>query len=68
MSFAPKTLYATNSYPITLILSLGNAQEERFLRVITKSFGKRYVSNEEIAPPHYRALTLLPGGALEARR
>lgn len=68
MSFAPRALYASNPHSITLILNTGDPEEEKLLRVLAKSFGDRYVRQVEIASPYHQALTLLPGGALEARQ
>ena len=63
--YRARSLYSTNPRFITVIFNLSKPQEAELLHTFRRSFGERYAWSEDLLPPRYRVLHLLPGGALE---
>jgi hypothetical protein len=64
----PEELYPSNSHGITLVFDLDNPEEAELLQAFRRAFGEGYSRSEDLVPPRYYSLDLLPGGALGARR
>lgn len=68
MSFAPTTFYPRYRRAISVLVDACPHNEADREEVLIRSFGERYVVKEDLCPPSYRVLHLLPGGALKIKR
>lgn len=68
VSFAPMTFYPSDQRAISVPVDAYSHKEADREEVLIRSFGERYVVKEDLCPPRYRVLHLLPGGALEIKR
>ena len=59
--FAPKAVYP-NVHSIPIVFDADDPREAALLRTFMRSFGEEYAQSEDLAPPRYHCLTLLPGG------
>ncbi len=66
--FPPTTSYQGNPHAITIVFDIGDLKEASLCREFRKSFGEGYYLLEQLDPPNYCSLDLLPGGALRAGR
>jgi hypothetical protein len=61
------------SYPnericIEILFDIGSPKQAALFRAFRASFGEGYVTSEDLDPPRYRCVNLLPGGAQEVLR
>lgn len=68
MSFAPTTFYSSYPRAISVLVDGYLHKEADREEMLIRSFGEQYVVKEDLCPPRYRVLHLLPGGALEIKR
>ena len=59
--FAPKAVHP-NAHSIPIVFDADDPKEAALLRAFVKSFGEEYAQSEDLIPPRYLSLSLLPGG------
>ena len=63
---APNSVYPDHHY-IPILVDADDPQQAELLRAIEASFGEGYAVVEDLDPPRHLCLTVLPGGAREAK-
>jgi hypothetical protein len=62
--FPPMPVYP-DPHRITILFDTDDPKQAALLRVSRASFGEGRTESEDLDPPRYRCLDLLPGGARE---
>jgi hypothetical protein len=61
-------LYPRDHGCVTVLFDLDDPKQVALFRVLEVSFGERHALSEELDPPRYHCLSILPGGAREVLR
>lgn len=62
--FPPKLVYPDQQC-ISILFDTDDPKQVALLYVLRASFGEEHTRSEDLDPPRYRCLDLLPGSALE---
>ncbi len=65
--FPPRAVYP-DLHCITVLFDTDDSEQAALLHVLRTSFGEGHAKREDLDPPRYRCLDLLPGGAREVLR
>jgi hypothetical protein len=65
--FPPRQVYRSPHY-IPVVFDTGDLKQITLLHAFKAAFGKGHAKIEDLEPPRYRCLSLLPGGAREVQR